>query len=71
MTIEQALEIHSIVTNIQQDWKVVTTMSKNKLKSLMDNIGEAVYTFDMNGMISHADELAEREYLIVDAYFAK
>tara|TARA_R100001163_G_C5062582_1_gene199684 strand:- start:1007 stop:1222 length:216 start_codon:yes stop_codon:yes gene_type:complete len=71
MTIEQALEIYNTVTKIQQDWKVVTTISKNKLKSLMDNIGEAVYTFDINGMISHADELASREYLVIDAYFTK
>ena len=71
MTIEQAQQIHNDIKNIPMDWQIISRYTKNKLKKMMDDISEAIYIFDIHGMKKEADQLAQREYIFVDAYMTK
>ncbi len=70
MTLETAQKILDTVKSTPQDWQKINSIPQANIQNMMNDIGEAVYVFDMAGLKDEADELAQYEQIWIDAYMA-
>jgi len=70
LSVAQAKQVLNTVLEIPQDWKIIKTLSKAKIKQIIDDIGEAMYVLDMAGLKQEADQLANLEGIYLDAYLS-